>query len=306
MTTIRFGYACLALGVPGSELRSCTARTATAQRLREVTAHNLNALGLLVDYNAENSIRLFRISSNLIPFGSSPLNFLPWWEEFSDVFAALGERIARTSLRVSMHPGQYTVLNSPDEEVVRRAVADLDYHERVLRLLNTDESSKLILHLGGAYGDKPVSCDRFCRNWERLSDSVRHRVVLENDDRSYHIADVLRVAGRLGIPAVFDCLHHAINPPEVGGTPGFWIGECAKTWHPWDGRQKIHYSQQNPGGKPGAHSQTISLEDFLPFYESIRNRDLDVMLEVKDKNLSAVKCMAAASGFSTLPSPELE
>lgn len=299
MASVRFGYACLTQGVPGTELRACTARTATAERLREVTAHNLAALGRTVDYNARAGIHLFRISSDLIPFGSSPVNFLPWWEEFAEEFAALGRKIAGAGLRVSMHPGQYTVLSSPEEDVVRRGTEDLAYHERILHLLGIGRTGKLILHLGGVYGDKAAACDRFCRNWEHLSDAVRSRVVLENDDRSYQIADVLRVAERLGIPAVFDTLHHTVNPPEEGGSLPFWISECARTWGPEDGRQKIHYSQQNPTGKPGAHSRTIDLEEFLPFYETIRNRQLDVMLEVKDKNLSAIKCMTATSGAQT-------
>lgn len=287
---IQFGYACLTLGVADTQMKSCTMRTATPQRLREIIAHNLEALMQLVEYNRANGIEVFRISSDLIPFGSSPVNTLPWQEEFAGTFAKIGKAIADAGLRVSMHPGQYTVLNSPDPQVVERAVADLVYHEAVLRLLNTEYTSKIILHVGGGYGDKAAAADRFCHSWAKLSDTVRRRLVLENDERIYTIAEVLEIAGRLGIPVVFDTLHHSLNQPSEHRSQTDWILQCANTWGALDGRQKIHYSQQSADAKPGAHSKTIYTEEFLQFYQAVCHMDLDVMLEVKDKNLSAVKC----------------
>ncbi len=300
---VNFGYACLALGVANTQMRSCIMRTATPERLQEIIAHNLQVLMQLVQYNKENNIHLFRISSDLIPFGSSHVNTLRWQEEFADTFEEIGKAIADASLRVSMHPGQYTVINSPDEDVVNRAIADLEYHEQVLRLLKTDSTSKIILHVGGSYGDKAAASERFCRNWVRLSDSVRSRVVLENDERIYNIADVLNIAQHLRIPTIFDALHHSINLPNESHSQEYWILQCAKTWKASDGRQKIHYSQQSSDGKSGAHSKSIYVEEFLRFYETVRHMDLDMMLEVKDKNLSAVKCgmiVADANNISSL------
>ncbi len=299
---INFGYACLALGIEDAQLKSCTMRTATPQRLRELITHNLEVLMQFVQYNQANNIRLFRISSDLIPFGSSPVNTLPWQEEFADAFEKIGNAIFNADMRVSMHPGQYTVINSPDEDVVKRAIADLEYHEQVLSLLNTDSTSKIILHVGGAYGDKSAAMDRFCRNWAQLSSSIRSRIVLENDERIYNIDDVLKIAGRLGIPAVFDTLHHSINSPQESRSETDWILQCAKTWTTLDGRQKIHYSQQSPAGKPGAHSKSISTQQFLDFYQTVRHLNLDMMLEVKDKNLSAIKCdLLISDAHSILP-----
>ncbi|MEG0753016.1 MAG: UV DNA damage repair endonuclease UvsE [Angelakisella sp.] len=300
---INFGYACLALAVANTQMRSCIMRTATPEHLREIIAHNLQALMQLVQYNKENNIHLFRISSDLIPFGSSPVNTLQWQDEFADAFEEIGKAIADADLRVSMHPGQYTVINSPDEDVVNRAIADLEYHEQVLRLLKTDSTSKLILHVGGAYGDNASAIERFYRNWERLSDRVRSRIVLENDERIFNISDVLNITQHLSIPAVFDTLHHSINLPNENQPVTDWLLQCAKTWKASDGRQKVHYSQQSSDGKPGAHSNSICAEEFLRFYETVNSMDLDVMLEVKDKNLSAIKCrlmVADANNVSLL------
>lgn len=306
ITMINFGYACLALGVADTQMKSCTMRTITPERLREIIIHNLRALMQLVQYNKEHNILLFRISSDLIPFGSSTVNTLQWQEEFADEFEKIGKAIADAGMRISMHPGQYTVMNSPDENVVNRAIADLEYHEQVLRLLKADSTSKIILHVGGAYGDKAAASKRFCRNWERLSDRVRSRIVLENDERIYTIFDVLNIVEQLGIPAVFDTLHHSIHLPSEGGAVTDWILQCKKTWKLSDGRQKIHYSQQSLYGKPGAHSKTIYVEEFLRFCKEIYNSDLDVMLEVKDKNLSAVKCGLMVSDTNNVSCLERE
>ncbi len=303
---INFGYACLALGVVGTQMKSCKMRTATPERLREIITQNLQALMQLVQYNKENDIYLFRVSSDLIPFGSSPVNTIHWKEEFADTFEKIGKAIADAGMRISMHPGQYTVINSPDEDVVNRAIADLEYHEQVLRLLQTDSGSKIILHVGGAYGDKTAAMKRFCRNWARLSDRVRSRIVLENDERIYNIADVLDIAGHLGVPAVFDTLHHSINLPSQNLSETDWILQCAKTWKSSDGRQKIHYSQQDSEGKPGAHSKSIYTEPFLKFYETVQYMDLDMMLEVKDKNLSAIKCGLLVSDTNNMYTLERE
>ena len=198
-------------------------------------------------------------------------------------------------MRVSMHPGQYTVLNSPHDDVVRRAIADLEYHARVLDCLGVDCSHKIILHIGGAYKDKPSAIKRFVDAAQSLSPHVFNRLAIENDDVSFHVGDVLEVSAVLRLPVVFDTLHHAVNPHLSKNSVDFWIETCGATWKPCDGNQKIHYSQQNPGKKPGAHSDSIEILPFLDFYRGYQNRPIDVMLEVKDKNISAVKCQMCIS-----------
>lgn len=296
------GYACLNIGTPNTNIRSVMQRNATPEKLTEVTAHNLEALEKMVDYNIANDIRLYRISSDLIPFGSSPVNTLDWPEIHKETFERIGAKIRNSGMRVSLHPGQYTVLNSPTEDVVERAITDLIYHDKILTALGTDTSNKIVLHVGGIYGDKEAALDRFADNFQLLPVSVQNRLIIENDDRLYNIEEVLELANRLQIPAVYDNLHHAINPPPTGGTDPFWIAEANKTWKQADGKQKIHYSQQAPGKRPGAHTDTIQLDTFLQFYEQLDDPTIDIMLEVKDKNLSAIKCQ---NGTTANPRPVL-
>lgn len=284
------GYACLQVGRPDTTIRSVIQKNATTERLMEVIDYNLQSFENMIDYNIKNQIKLYRISSGLIPFGSSPVNQLAWEQIFRDRFITIGQKIKQSGMRVSFHPGQYTVLNSPDEGVVSRAVDDLVYQEKILTLLGVDYSHKLILHVGGVYGDKVTALERFEENFKGIPQAVKNRLIIENDDRLFNVEDVLGLAHRIGIPVVYDNLHNAINPADSTKDDGYWISEARKTWKPEDGNQKIHYSQQATGKRLGAHTDTIYIEDFLEFYNKLEDKTIDIMLEVKDKNLSALKC----------------
>jgi UV DNA damage endonuclease len=289
------GYACLCIGCPGEGYRTCTQKSISGERLRALSAHNLSVLDRTVDYNIQNGILLFRITSDLIPFGSSPLNTLPWQELFAPELRSIGEKIRKSGMRVSMHPGQYTVLNAEDKHVVKRAILDLRYHSSVLDGLGLGAEHKLVLHVGGVYGDKKAAVRRFAARYSELDAGIRKRLVLENDDTSYTIGDTLNLGTALGIPVVYDTLHNAVNPCDAEKTDADWIGACRDTWRPADGTQKIHYAQQEPGKKPGSHSATIRIGEFMEFYGSLGERKPDIMLEVKEKNLSAVKCIRSIS-----------
>lgn len=290
------GYACLTKGVPEANYKTCRKSNATNENLISLIEHNLNVLERMIDYNHQEGIRLFRISSDIIPFGSDFLvNDLDWTKLFEASFTQIGEKIKRYGIRVSMHPGQYTVLNSPRKEVVDRAIDDLTYHTLFLNALGVDAESKLILHVGGVYGDKSSAMDRFAVVYEQLDNRIKERLIIENDDRSYTIEDVLSLSRRTGAPVVYDNLHHRLNNDGELYSDAYWINKAKKTWHKKDGRPKVHYSQQQLNGREGAHSQFIRIDEFMAFYEEVKPCDVDIMLEVKDKNLSAVKCHLATT-----------
>lgn len=291
---MKIGYACLTVGVFGTKQRTCIIKNATPDVLKGLIQSNLESLDKILDYNIQNNIRLFRISSDIIPFGSHPINTLGWWCIFSDKLKTLGQKALQHGMRLSMHPGQYTVLNSPDETVVARAVEDLRYHAKLLDSMALGKEHKIILHVGGIYGDKSSAIKRFIQQYKSLDENIRHRLVIENDDRQYTISDVLSIGNKENIPVVFDNLHHQINP-DYTLSDIEWIDACKNTWKVEDGTQKIHYSQQHKNKRHGSHSATIHVDCFLKFYTHLQKRDLDIMLEVKDKNLSAIKCINAIS-----------
>jgi UV DNA damage endonuclease len=289
------GYACLNIGTPNTNIRSVMQRNATAEKLTEVITHNLEALEKMVDYNIANGISLYRISSDLIPFGSSPVNMLDWPEIHKEVLRSHRHQNPQRQHAGIVPPGPIHRLELADEDVVARAIEDLIYHDKILTALGTDATNKIVLHVGGIYGDKEAALDRFAENFQRLPESVQNRLIIENDDRLYNSEEVLELTNRLQIPSVFDNLHHAINPPPSGGDDRYWIAAAAKTWKARDGKQKIHYSQQAPGKRPGAHTDTIQLDTFQQFYNQLDDPTIDIMLEVKDKNLSAIKCQNATT-----------
>jgi len=303
---VNIGYACLVVGVQNTDMKSCTLKNASDERLLELIGHNLESLENIVGYNIKNNISLFRISSDLIPFGSSPVNRLSWDEIFADRFRCIGQKIKDSGMRVSMHPGQYTVLNSPYTLIVEKAIDDLNYHNRVLKALETGPEHKIILHIGGMYGDKCEALKRFALNFNNLDQGVRDRLVVENDHKAFNINDVLEIGTNLDIPVVFDNLHNEVNPYPGDRSEKYWIDQCRETWKSKDGNQKIHYSQQDPAKRPGSHSSTISVGRFMEFCSSLEGLDIDLMLEVKDKNISAIKCINAVAADKNIKYLEFE
>lgn len=288
---MNIGYVSQTFGLPGETFKTTRLNYATEEKLLELIEHNLNNLMKILDYNIENNVHMFRIISDVIPLGSHEANTIKWWEVFSEQLEQIGKKAVENDVRLSMHPGQYTVLNSPDSGVVERSVADLVYHTRFLDALNLDSSHKIILHIGGVYGDKEQAMARFVENYEKLDEAIQKRLIIENDDRQYTVGDVYSIAKQANIPIVFDNLHHECNPDDSKSEME-WLMTVRKTWQSEDGRQKIHYAQQDPDKRLGAHSQTIDLEQFDEFYQRIPTQELDIMFEVKDKNLSAFKGIA--------------
>ena len=194
-------------------------------------------------------------------------------------------------MRVSMHPGQYTVLNTPVDAFSSNALADLDYHASILDLMGLDDSHKIDLHIGGVYGDKDESIKTFMRRYNSLPSKIKNRLTLENDERNFSAEDVLNICKREDAPGTLDIFHHQILPSIKDKSIRETILLFAKTWP--GSRQAIHYSNQDLAKKPGAHSKTIDLDEFDRFYTQVQDLDLDIMLEVKDKQDSVLKIKKA-------------
>ena len=199
---MRIGYACLAVALEGAQLKTCTRKNAVPERLLSLAGENLSALERMIDYNIASGIRMYRISSDLVPFGSSVASALPWDALYREQLARIAQKIWTSDMRVSMHPGQYTVLNSPDVGVIARSMDDLRYHARLLDALRLDETHKIILHVGGKYGDPRAAVSRFVEVYRDLDASIQNRLILENDGSIYRIDEVLELCHRIGVPAV--------------------------------------------------------------------------------------------------------
>jgi UV DNA damage endonuclease len=284
----RLGFVASVLGEDLSTSRTCRLRNATEERLRGLIVENLSALERVLSFLERHRIHLYRITSNLIPFASHPVNTVRWWDEYADVLTRLGATMRRVGIRVSTHPGQYTVLNSPHVAIVRAAVAELVYHATLLDAFGVDTSCKIVLHVGGLYGgSEQEAMDRFVAVAKGLPVAVRRRLVVENDDRLFDAEAALHVGRAVGIPVVFDWLHHQAHPcgrPIMDVLP-----EIFSTWATPDGRPKIHLSSQAAGGPVGAHADYVDPADMMSFLRLVPPSPFDCMLEAKQKERAVLR-----------------
>lgn len=303
----RLGFAVKVLGQEG--LKSNDARRWQSEPHLSVS---LGYLGDLFDYLAKTNITLYRMSSDLAPYVTHPdmPQFHGQIKECASELAALGREARAQNLRLSMHPSQFVVLNSPDATLVDKSVADLLAGAELLDAMEMGPEAVLIIHVGGAYGDHASGCDRWVTTWTRLPEPVRRRLVLENDDIRFSAADVLDIHARTGVPLVFDYQHFWCNNPE-----GLLIKETfarfVRSW-PTGVRPKMHWSSPNTNfreiqqrdrktGKPKkailpplwtGHADFVNPFEFITFLRDVATPDLpafDVMLEAKAKDLALLR-----------------
>jgi UV DNA damage endonuclease len=192
-------------------------------------------------------------------------------------------------MRISMHPDQFVVLNSPKEEVVTRSVKEIEWHCEVLDLMGLDGSAKVQIHVGGVYGDKESAVRRFIGNYERLPQQIKKRLVIENDERLYSLKDCLTISEKTNIPIIFDSFHHRCfnNGEQMKES----LQVVRQTWKEKDGVPMTDYSSQDPQGRGGKHAEHIDMKDFISYIHAIRGVECDIMLEIKDKEKSALKAV---------------
>jgi len=252
----------------------------------ELVAQNLRDLHTILEWNNKNSIRVFRLSSDITPWGSEyEFTDLPNATEVMSLFHKAGQYARDHDIRLSFHPGQFCVLASHKEQVILNAISDLELHGRLMDALLQPRShlAKINIHLGGAYGDKPKAAQTFCQNFTRLSDAVKSRLTVENDDRinlfsTQELYDYVHT--NTGIPIVFDFHHHAIHPDGLSEQAGLAL--ALKTWQV---RPCTHYSEsrqieRGPEALLRAHSTLI--------YSEIQDHgmDFDCVVEAKGKELA--------------------
>lgn len=289
MSRIRLGYACvnLSLGKQGSSSRTCRLRNAARTRLESLTRANLGGLFNILHWNASQRIRFFRISSGIVPLASHPKAQWSWKKTLAQELADIGHFIKSGDIRVSMHPGQYVVLNSPNRSVAEAAKAELSYHADFLDQLGLGPRHKIILHVGGLYGDRDASIQRFSEEFGALPRNVRPRLVLENDERSYGSEEVLSLCEALGIPMVFDYLHHTALTGHLPERK--FLRDVCESWSTADGEPEFHYSTQRPSSRRGSHADMVDLQDFLRFLKVMPSNNVDLMLEAKAKDLALLR-----------------
>lgn len=290
---MKIGYPCINTVLDCSSARTFRLASYSERRLIETVAANLACLERIIDYNKTRNILFFRITSDLVPFASHPICKTDWVKFFRSDFENIGKKIRGYNMRVSMHPDQFVLLNSPKREVVHNSIAELEYHAKVLNLMNLDRSAKIQIHVGGVYGEKKMAVSRFIDEFRKLSSDIRLRLVIENDERLYSLSDCLSIHYVTNIPILLDVFHHSIL--DGGITFSDSLDLSRSTWTEEDGIPIVDYSTQEKGTRKGRHAQTIDLDHFNSFLMKSRPYDFDIMLEIKDKEKSAEAAISVAN-----------
>ncbi|KAH7008682.1 UV-endonuclease UvdE-domain-containing protein [Ilyonectria destructans] len=266
------------------------------RHLQDIGLANARDIVKMLRWNEKYGIKFMRLSSDMFPFASHREYGYELAPFASETLAEAGRVAAELGHRLTTHPGQFTQIGSPREEVVEAAIRDLEYHNEMLTLLTlpeqTNRDAVMILHMGGTYGDKTATLDRFRKNYAGLSDGVKRRLVLENDDVAWSVHDLLPICEELNIPLVLDFHHHNIvfDPCIHEGTLEIinLFDRIKKTWTRKSIRQKMHYSEPTRGAvTPHERRKHSARVKTLPPCV----QDMDLMIEAKDKEQAVFELM---------------
>jgi UV DNA damage endonuclease len=290
---LKIGYPCINLTLKNPYSSTFRLKSFSEKRFNETVKNNLNHLLKILKFNLNNNILFFRSSSDIIPFASHPVCKVDWNYMFKTELNEIGEFIKKNNMRISMHPDQFVILNSKNEKIIENSVRELQYHSKVLESMNLPHNAKIQIHIGGVYEDKRISKERFIKTFMKLEENLKKRIIIENDDRSYALKDCLDISEEIGIPIVFDTLHHeCVNNNE---TIQEALTSSTNTWkYILDGYPIIDYSSQSIGERKGKHTKTIDKNHFISYYKELikfsKNKSMvaDIMLEIKDKENSAL------------------
>lgn len=300
---LRLGFPVKVLGRPGLKSND-SRRWQNNPHLKFSLAYLQNIL----EYCDENDIRMYRMSSDIAPYATHPdmPQFHQQIKECSPQLRQMGELARKLDIRLSFHPSQYVIMNSPNPALVRKSVWDIDSQAEMLDCMELGDEAVVVIHVGGAYGDRQQGCERWVRTYDSLPEHARRRLVLENDDIRYSATDVLWIHERCGVRLIFDYQHFWCNNPE-------WlelrptVERFLKTW-PAGVRPKVHFSSPNTamrelekknaeGKKEIAYQQPIwtghadfaNPFEFATFMQEMNGLEFDVMLESKSKDLALIR-----------------
>ena len=270
------------------------------KKISELCLHNSKSLLQALETCHRLDIKSFRVMSPLFPLYTHPdvgynLAELYDRDEITDTLKKVKKFKQAHDIRLSFHPDQFNVLNSPRPEVVQRSIIELSYQAMLAEAIDADVIN---IHLGGVYDDKKSAIQRFIETFASLPGNIQQRLTVENDDKSYTPQDLKQVFDETGIPFVYDVHHHRCNPD------GLSIEEATdmsiKIWQNLNREPYFHISSPKLGwnsGKPQAHADYIDFKDFPDYWKKLKSSfTLDV--EAKAKELAVIKLREQLNGMS--------
>ncbi len=296
---IRFGLCCI-FRKQDIKFRYLTAKSILTlsrkeqlKKLSEICLHNSKSLLQAVQYCNTHGIKAFRILSPLFPRYTHPevgfyLEELPDCENIIQILTTVKNFSKANDIRLSFHPDQFVVINSPNRNVQAKSIEELEYQGLLAKLVGADVIN---IHAGGHYGNKKESLERFINAIELLSERTRKVLTIENDDVNYTVADLYPVSEKTNIPLVYDVHHHRCNPDRLS------IKEASQlsiyTWEKVKKEPYFHISSPKNGwnnGDPKPHHDYINFSDFPKEWLNLGRFTLDI--EAKAKELAVLKLIS--------------
>jgi UV DNA damage endonuclease len=234
---LRLGFPVKVMGVPGLKAND-TRRWQKNPHLKCSLEH----LDQILDYCAKVEIDMYRLSSDIAPYATHPdmPQFHNMVAESDTELAAFGNKARELDIRLSFHPSQFVLLNSPDPELTRKSIWDLSSQGEMLDRMGCGPEAVLVTHVGGVYDDREAARARWIDGYNQCPEHVKRRLVLENDDIRFSAADVLWIQERTGVRCVFDYQHFwCLNPERLDMRET--LEKFLATWGD-SARPKIHFS----------------------------------------------------------------
>ncbi|WP_062112814.1 UV DNA damage repair endonuclease UvsE [Aureimonas sp. AU40] len=315
------------------DLKSNDARRAASDPHLKVSLTYIDAI---LDHLDKHDIRMYRMSSDLAPYATHPdmPQFHSMVAESRPELEAIGRKAMDLGIRLSFHPSQFIVLNSPDPALVKKSVADLVSQAEMLDLMGLPPEAVLVIHVGGTYGDIPAARQRWVDTWATLPEPVQRRLVLEHDDLRFSAADVLWIHERTGVRLIFDYQHFWCLNPERADLRDTVVRILA-SW-PAGQQPKMHFSSPRTELREQVrvdkktkkktvvhvapvftgHADFVNPFEFATLMRVLDGLDFDVMLEAKAKDLALLRLrpdllryapdVAARFGLEPSEAPALE
>lgn len=286
---IRLGYACISNVI---DLTSSKTTTLTyyqkldtekqKNKLDTIIKENLDNLENLINYNIKNNIHFFRITAKLIPL--IDLVYIDL-NKYKEKFILIGKLINKNNIRVDVHVDAYCVLNSVNETVVLNSIKILNNLKTTIDMFNCPYN--IIMHIGSKTNGIKDSIKRFKNNFNLLNNDLKNKIIIENDDKNFNLYQTLKLCESINVPMCLDYHHHLCNkctkPIEN------YLERIYKTFK--DVKPKMHYSSPKSKKEFRTHNDFIDSNEFIKFLKILKkfNRDTDIMLEAKLKDLALIK-----------------
>ncbi|GGE82196.1 UV DNA damage repair endonuclease UvsE [Priestia taiwanensis] len=279
------------------------------QKMYAITKQNITNTKRALFYNIAHGIPLYRISSTIVPLATHREVEFDYISLFDKEWKELGEIVKNHNLRVSFHPGQFTLFTSDKETITQNAVTDMTYHYNVLKAMGLEEESMLNIHVGGAYGNKAKAIERFHENIQLLPIPIKKQMTLENDDKTYTAEETLAVCEKENIPLVFDYHHHLAN--RSNEILENMLPRIFNTWQHIKLIPKVHISSPKSEKEFRSHAEYVDMTFVQPFFEIAKTckLDFDVMVESKAKDkamLQLVEELSKLRGYKRIDGGVLE